>query len=80
MGLAFAEKMVSGFSPLTAGKDKTEAKKALGLKSKKRPEDDVPIFQSTTFLVSSLAIIVVIMASLIFFLRPESPEQLFPTR
>ncbi|MDB4413377.1 serine/threonine protein kinase [Pirellulaceae bacterium] len=76
-GTGFAEKMVSGFSPLTAGKDKTEAKKALGLKSKKRPKDDVPIFQSTTFLVSSLAIIVVIMASLIFFLRPESPEQLF---
>lgn len=75
-GTGFAEKMVSGFSPLTAGKDKTEAKKTLGIKTKKRPEADLPFYQTTAFLVTSLSIMVIFMASIIFFLRPETPEKL----
>lgn len=76
-GIGVAEKMVSGFSPLTVGKDKSEAKKALGIKKKKKKEDDVPLLQSTKFLaVSFAAIIIVMFAALFFMMRPLSSEQL----
>lgn len=76
-GTGVAEKMVSGFSPLTVGKDKSEAKKALGIKKKKRKEDNVPLLQNTGFLVASLATVVLLMIGTIAFINwPSSPSQL----
>lgn len=77
-GIGVAEKLVSGFSPLTVGKDKSEARKALGIRKKKRKEDEVPLFQSTRFLVSTFMILLLVMTvSLAIAMRPLSNESLY---
>lgn len=76
-GTGVAEKLLSGFSPLTAGKDKTEAQKALGVKKKKPKEDDIPLVQKTGFLAGSLIGVIALMLVLVIFINwPLSNDQL----
>lgn len=76
-GTSVAEKLVSGFSPLTVGKDKTEARKALGIKKPKRQEDDTPLLQRTGFLAGSFIAVIALMLALVVYINwPLTPEQL----
>jgi hypothetical protein len=66
-----AVQQVSGnFNPLTAGSDKSEARKLLGLG--KTDETETSFWQSTGFLVGSL---VVILGVIVFAVIPASPEK-----
>lgn len=65
---------VSGnFNPLTAGSDKSEARRLLG-KKKKKKRPDVPFYETIPFLVACL----VLIASIITFaVWPTSTQKLF---
>ncbi|MEC9094418.1 MAG: protein kinase, partial [Planctomycetota bacterium] len=73
-----AEKLISGFSPLTAGKDRSEARKVLGLKSKKHERVNGPFLKSTGFLLTSLLMLLLVMGlALGYGMRANSPRQLY---
>lgn len=79
-GTGVAEKMVSGFSPLTAGKDRTEARQVLGIRrhKKKKKAQEVPLLENTTFLAGSLvSLLLVLSLSLGFMLWPLSSKNLY---
>ncbi len=61
------------FNPLTAGEDKTEAKRLLGKKEDKQREPSAPFYQSVIFQVASLAVII---ALLIWMAIPPSNQTL----
>lgn len=66
---------VSGnFNPLTAGSDKSEARRLLGKKKKKNREEEVPFYETAWF----LALCLVLIASIATFaLWPTSTQKLF---
>lgn len=66
---------VSGnFNPLTAGSDKTEARRLLGKKKKKKKEELVPFYEQAWFLALCLVLIAGIVT---FALWPTSTQKLF---
>ena len=70
---AAVSQMAAGFNPLTAGKDKSEARRLLGKKTPKKSGNSVPLMQRT--LVQFL--LLCLIASLIFFLlQPESDDKI----
>ena len=65
--------MASGFNALTAGKDKTEARRLLGKKAPKKSSNKVPFLQRTAVQIALLCLI----AGLIFYLvQPKSDDQI----
>jgi len=69
-----ASQMVSGFNPLNAGQDKSEARRLLGYKTpKKKKTKDAPFFQRIWFQMAALMLIVAIT---IFFLIPKSASKI----
>ena len=67
-----ASQVAGNFNPLTAGTDKTEAKKVLGKKVQTAKFDDTPFYQKTPFMVLCL---VAILAAIIYFVIPPSQEK-----
>ena len=66
---------VSGnFNPLTAGSDKTEARRLLGKKKKKRKEQAIPFYETIWFLVVCLMMVASVIT---FALWPTSTQKLF---
>ncbi len=66
---------VSGnFNPLTAGSDKTEARRLLGKKKTRNQEDLVPFYEKIWFLVVCLVLIVSLVT---FAVWPISTQKLF---
>ena len=66
---------ISGnFNPLTAGTDKTEARRLLGKKSTTLQADDRSFYNRVPFLVGSLLLIIAIIC---FFMLPTSSNQLY---
>ena len=64
-----------GFNPLTAGRDKTEARKLLGEKGeKKKKEGGVPFYERISFLAACLVLIVGLLT---YALWPTSPQKLY---
>lgn len=56
---AAVSQMTSGFNPLTAGQDKTEARRLLGMKKKKKGKNsDVPFFKRIPFQIAALVSII----------------------
>ena len=75
-GTGVAEKLTGSFNPLTAGLDKTEARKVLGFEPDKEPT--VSIFQRRWFQISALVIPLILIAGIIgFILRPATDQQLY---
>lgn len=71
---AAVSQMTSGFNPLTAGQDKSEARRLLGHKKKKRKKtSEVPFYQQTGFQIAALILIVVVA---VFFAIPPSHEKI----
>jgi serine/threonine protein kinase len=68
-----ASQMVSGFNPLNAGQDKSEARRLLGIKKPKKKKEEVPFFQKVWFQVAALMAIV---AMTVFLLIPKSAGQI----
>ena len=67
-GTAAAEEITRGFSALSAGVDRTAARRALGMrKAKREPEQEVPLLQSVPFLLSGLGLIALIFAAVLFW-------------
>ena len=65
--------MISGFNPLTAGKDKTEARRLLGAKTTQQPTAPISLLQRTPVQIGLLCLI----AGLIFFmLQPKSDSRI----
>ncbi len=62
------------FSPLTAGADKSEARKLLGKKRKRKKKPEIPFYERVPFLLGCLALIIGIAT---FALWPTSTEKLF---
>lgn len=79
-GTGVAEKMISGFSPLTAGKDRSEARQVLGLRNqkKKKKVGEGSLLQNTNFLVFSLVgLLMILSVSMAFLLWPLSSRDLY---
>ena len=73
-GKAAVSQMSGGFNPLTAGQDKTEARRLLGhKKTKESKHADVPFFQRIPFQIGAL---VLITAITVYFLIPPSQEKI----
>lgn len=71
---AAVTQLTGGFNPLTAGQDKTEARRLLGYKKPKRKKDDDTLFfQRVPFQIGALLLIVAIT---VYFLIPPSAEQI----
>jgi hypothetical protein len=71
---AAVSQMTSGFNALTAGQDKTEARRLLGYKKKtEKKTSDVPFFQRAGFQITALILIV---ALTVFALIPPSHEKI----
>lgn len=68
-----AEQMTAGFTALNAGVDKSEARKALGQKTKKKKVSTVPFYKTTIFLVFALFAMFAIFT---FTLMPTSNKKL----
>ncbi len=69
-----ASQMVSGFNPLNAGQDKSEARRLLGIKKKKKKKhNDTPFFQRIWFQLAALA---TIAALTVYLLIPKSASQI----
>lgn len=69
---AAVSQMTSGFNPLTAGQDKTEARRLLGYKKPKpRRNSDTPLFHRIPFQVGALLLI---GAAIVYLLIPTSHE------
>ncbi len=64
---AAVAEMTSGFSPLTAGRDKSEARRALGIKKTRPKKEAGPLLQSVPFLVGGLVMIAAIIALVMFW-------------
>ena len=74
-GTGVAQKLVSGFSPLTAGQDKTAARQVLRIPNAKQREQRFS--QSTGFIATALCAVVFLMFSLLMFaMAPKSSQQL----
>lgn len=71
---AAVSQVTGNFNPLTAGTDKTEANRLLGKKTKKRPDNDRPFYESVPFLLGCLVVIAIISG---IALRPTSSKTLF---
>ena len=71
---AAVSQMAAGFNPLTAGKDKSEARRLLlGKKASKKPANATPLLQRTSVQIVLLCLI----AALIFYLlQPKSDDQI----
>jgi hypothetical protein len=69
---AAVTQMTSGFNALTAGKDKTEARRLLGKKQQDKPTADEPFYQSILFQIGALAVIAALVT---FLLWPKSAQQ-----
>ena len=70
---AAVSQMAAGFNPLTAGKDKSEARRLLGKKTRKKPANTVSLLQRTPVQVGLLCLI----AALIFYLvQPKSDDKI----
>lgn len=69
---ATVSQVTGNFNPLTAGSDKTEANKILGIKQKKK--DAGPFYQSTWFLAGCLLLIACIFG---LALIPTSSEKIY---
>ncbi len=70
---AAVAQITGGFNPLTAGQDKTEARRLLGYKKpKKRKNRDTLFFQRVPFQVAAL---ILIGATTVYFLIPPSAEK-----
>ena len=70
---AAVSQMAAGFNPLTAGKDKSEARRLLGKKTPKKSTKTVPLLQRTLVQVVLLGLI----AALIFYLlQPKSDDKI----
>jgi len=65
--------MTSGFNPLTAGKDKTEARRLLGVKAAKQPTDSTSLLQRTPVQIGLLGLIAVLI---FFLLQPKSDSKI----
>ncbi len=65
--MAAAEEMTRGFSPLSAGSDRTAARKAMGLKKDLEPEKGKPLIQSIPFLVGALGLVTAVIALAMFW-------------
>ncbi len=59
------EEMTRGFTALTAGADKAEARRLLGIKKEKQPRG--PLMESTPFLIAGLAAIALLFAVFTFW-------------
>ena len=70
-GKATAAQVTGNFNPLTAGSDKTEANKLLGIKKKKK--DNGPFYQRAWFLAACLLLIACIFG---FALVPTSSKKI----
>ncbi len=64
-----ASQVAGNFNPLTAGVDKTEARRVLGKKTFREKVDETPFYQKTPFMVASLAAMV---GAMIYFAIPQS--------
>lgn len=71
-GKATAAQVTGNFNPLTAGSDKTEANKLLGIKKKKK--DNGPFYQRAWFLAACLLLIACIFG---FALVPTSSKKIY---
>ena len=70
---AAVSQMAAGFNPLTAGKDKSEARRLLGKKTSKKPVDAVPLLQRTPVQILLLCFIA---ALIVYLLQPKSDDKL----
>ena len=70
---AAVSQMTSGFNPLTAGKDKTEARRLLGVKAAKQPTDSTSLLQRTPVQIGLLGLIAVLI---FFLLQPKSDSKI----
>ncbi len=69
-----AEQVTAGFTALNAGLDKSEARRALGQKIKKKKKNDgMPFYKGTAFLVVALMVLFTIFA---FTMIPPSNQKL----
>lgn len=66
---AVVDQMTSSFNALTAGQDKSEARKLLGKKAPREEESEVSFFQTVPFMVASL---IAILALVVFMAIPPS--------
>ncbi len=64
---AVAVEMTKGFSPLNAGKDKTEARKLLGQKIAGQKKTKGPLSQSLPFLVAGLVLVIFVISLITFW-------------
>ena len=70
---AAVSQMAAGFNPLTAGKDKSEARRLLGKTSPKKSSNAVPLLQRTAVQIGLLGLI----GALIFYLlQPKSDSKI----
>jgi serine/threonine protein kinase len=71
---AAVSQMSGGFNPLTAGQDKTEARRLLGYKKpKQRKDSDTAFFQRVPFQIGALLLIAAIT---VYFLIPTSADKI----
>ena len=69
---AAVSQITGGFNPLTAGQDKSEARRLLGIKKKKKKKSaDVPFFQRISFQIAAL---VGIIALTVYMVIPKSQQ------
>ncbi|WP_075086513.1 serine/threonine protein kinase [Mariniblastus fucicola] len=64
-----ASQVAGNFNPLTAGVDKTAARRALGKKPTREKYDGTPFYQKTPFMIAAL---VGLLAVIVFFAIPKS--------
>ncbi len=69
-----ASQVAGNFNPLTAGVDKTEARRVLGKKTFREKVDETPFYQKTPFMIASL---VGMLALMIYFAIPKSHAAIF---
>ncbi len=72
---AAVSQVSGGFNPLTAGQDKTEAQRLLGMeKKKKRKVSDLPFYKRMTFQIVALLSIFAFAGFMLFF--PKSQQKI----
>ena len=65
--------MASGFNALTAGKDKSEARRLLGKKTPKKSANAIPFLQRTPV---QIVLLCLVAGLIVFLLQPKSDDQL----
>ncbi|MDG1875404.1 MAG: protein kinase, partial [Mariniblastus sp.] len=71
---AAVSQMAGGFNPLTVGQDKTEARRLLGMKKRKKKKvSDVPFYQRTGFQITAL---VAILGLTVFMMIPDDKQKI----